>query len=614
MKIIDNIKSPYDLQNYNYKQLDQLSQEIREFLISVISKTGGHLSSNLGVVELSIALHKAFKMPHDKVFFDCGHQSYTHKILTGRKDKMHTMGQIDGIIGFQDINESEFDVFSTGHTSNAISAAMGMAVGRENDNDYHIVPVVGDGSLTGGLALEALLNIHNFNKKIIIVLNDNGMSISSNKTAVSKFRASGQYRLVKNTGRVSKKIPIIGNILYSSAKLTKDIIKGATVGNNFFESMGIKYIGIIDGHNIKALEKAFEDAKQTEESVIVHVLTTKGKGYEKAEEDVSGSYHGVSKFDSSLGLISSIDLTMQSWSKVIADQVQLFMDGNNKINVITPAMMKGSALQGIADKYPDRIFDVGIAEGHALSFASGMSLNGVIPFVSIYSTFLQRGYDQLVHDIARLDQRMVIGIDRAGLSGTSGPTHHGLFDIAMIRDIPNFVLCQPRNMQEAHDLLSLGFKHKGPFAIRYPKGAIKTVKLENNKIELGSWPKLHSVPAHKFNIITLGEAGDIMTKMFIAEKTKGNIYDGRFIKPIDTNLIEKLVKENKPIFVYEHNMISSGLGNIIKQKLYDLGAKNKFKIYAFPDEFIGHGSDIDLLRKYNLDFDSVMNDINAIIK
>ena len=614
MKIIDNIKSPYDLQNYNYKQLDQLSQEIREFLISVISKTGGHLSSNLGVVELSIALHKAFKMPHDKVFFDCGHQSYTHKILTGRKDKMHTMGQIDGIIGFQDINESEFDVFSTGHTSNAISAAMGMAVGRENDNDYHIVPVVGDGSLTGGLALEALLNIHNFNKKIIIVLNDNGMSISSNKTAVSKFRASGQYRLVKNTGRVSKKIPIIGNILYSSAKLTKDIIKGATVGNNFFESMGIKYIGIIDGHNIKALEKAFEDAKLTDESVIVHVLTTKGKGYEKAEEDVSGSYHGVSKFDSSLGLISSIDLTMQSWSKVIADQVQLFMDGNNKINVITPAMMKGSALQGIADKYPDRIFDVGIAEGHALSFASGMSLNGVIPFVSIYSTFLQRGYDQLVHDIARLDQRMVIGIDRAGLSGTSGPTHHGLFDIAMIRDIPNFVLCQPRNMQEAHDLLSLGFKHKGPFAIRYPKGAIKTVKLENNKIELGSWPKLHSVPAHKFNIITLGEAGDIMTKMFIAEKTKGNIYDGRFIKPIDTNLIEKLVKENKPIFVYEHNMISSGLGNIIKQKLYDLGAKNKFKIYAFPDEFIGHGSDIDLLRKYNLDFDSVMNDINAIIK
>lgn len=459
----------------NIDQLKDFSEEIRHFLIEKISKTGGHIGPNLGVVELTIALHKCFNSPTDKILWDVGHQSYVHKILTGRADQFDTLRQFKGLSGFPKMAESEHDVWETGHSSTSLSAAMGMAIARDIKGEKSfIVPVIGDGALTGGMALEALNHIGHEQKDIIVVLNDNEMSIAPNVGALhnvlGRLRTAGKYRWAKDElESFLKKIPAVGGKLAATAERIKDSLKYLVVSGIFFEELGFTYLGPVDGHNFEALFENFQYAKKTKGPILLHVITKKGKGYKPAENDTIGTWHGTGQYKIETGDFIKPVNAPPAWSKLVSDTVLKLAKKDKRIVAITPAMPVGSKLEKFAEQLPDRMYDVGIAEQHAATVAAGLATQKMKPFLAIYSTFLQRAYDQVVHDICRQNLNVFIGIDRAGLVGADGETHQGVFDIAFLRHIPNIVIMMPKDENEGQHMVNTAIKYDGgPIAMRYP--------------------------------------------------------------------------------------------------------------------------------------------------
>ncbi|MDF9866862.1 1-deoxy-D-xylulose-5-phosphate synthase [Bacilli bacterium PM5-3] len=604
---IENIENPIFLDEYNNNELKKLAKDIRKFLVCSIANTGGHLSSNLGVIELTIALHKVFNAPQDKIFFDVGHQSYIHKILTGRAKDFSTLRTYQGLSGYQKISESEYDCFEGGHSSTTISCAVGMAIARDLNNEkYDIVPVIGDGALSGGMAIEALNHLGHLQKKVIVILNDNEMSISKNvgglNNLLDKMRISMSYNKAKQNYKEIMNKSKVGQVAYNGSKKIKDMVK-STVISNMFVDMGIDYIGPLDGHDFHDLLRGLNKAKASKGPIVVHVLTKKGKGYKYAENDVTGKWHGIGKFDAPSGeLLQKKKDNEKSYSQVVADAVYNEMQNNDKIVTITPAMITGSKLEKIFEDFPDRSFDVGIAEQHATMMAAGLALNGMHPFLSIYSTFSQRSYDQFNHDLSRMDLPVVIGLDRAGIVGEDGQTHHGVFDISLYRNLPNFIISAPKDNLEVDALVSLGFKTNHPFIIRYPRGntLIKTGKID---VEIGKWETIAN--NKKKVLISYGSHSEELSK--IIDKKKCGLIHARFLKPLDTKLLDKLFKNETEIIIYEPDIKGGGFASSIleyaNEKKYNT---TKVTIISIDDKFVEAGSINVLMKEYNLAYQDIV--------
>lgn len=614
---IKNIKDPKFLKKLNIEELNNLAKDIRSFILDTVSKTGGHLSSNLGVVELTIALHYCFDAPKDKILFDVGHQCYTHKILTGRADKMEHMRSFGGISGFQKRVESEYDCFEAGHSSTSLPIALGMATARDlNNEDYCVVPVIGDGSLANGLSLEALNQIGFQKRKMIIVFNDNNMSISKNVGALNKtinnLRNSKGYINAKNNVKTFLSRLNNGKSIIENIHNIKERIKNSIIDTNVFDDFGIYYIGPIDGHNIEDLIYAFNIAKEQESPVVVHCITKKGKGYKFCEEDNVGKWHGVGKFDLNSGKFEShLKENEMSYSKLVSTCVEKQMDKNEDIVTITPAMISGSCLENIFSKYPNKSYDVGIAEDLAIDFACGLSMQNKTPFVSVYSSFLQRAYDQLNHDVSRMKLPMVIGIDRCSLVGEDGETHHGVFDISLINSLPNVILVQGRNAQEIANLINTGFSCNKTFFIRYPRGNIinDIVESKIKNIKIGTWEKVIVNNKPKGFVLSYGDDVNKLENEIISRKINVNLINCRYIKPIDEKMLLEISKFKKPIYIYTSDIIKGGIGDSI----LEFYSKNKIsadvRITGIDDQFVTHGEINKLKKSLKIDVDTFIKNI-----
>ena len=612
---VKNIKNPEFLKKLNEKELEALSEDIREFLVDSVSVTGGHLSSNLGIVDLTIALHKVFDISKDKFVFDVSHQCYTHKILTGRAKDFKKLRKQNGLSGFQKMEESKSDSYEAGHSSTSISAALGMAVARDKNNeDFNVVAIIGDGSMGNGLCYEAINHLGEVKSKLIIILNDNEMSISKNVGGLhkhlDKLRSRSCYSNVKNnTKNVLNKIPLVGKYISRFLSDSKEILKKIHVKNGFiFEEMGLNYYGPIDGHDYKELIKYLEIAKNDPSPVILHVVTKKGKGYEPCENDTLGIWHGVGPFNKETGEIIKKDDGLITWSEVISNNLIKLTKDNKKINVITPAMASGSKLLKYKELYPNNFIDVGIAEEHALLFANGMALNNIVPFVSIYSTFLQRGYDEIIHDIARMDTHVILGIDRAGIVGEDGETHQGIYDLTFLLPIPNMIVCTPYDSIEAGNLLYTASITNHPFAIRYSRDRLEYNEVESyKKIKIGSWTTLEE--GKDACIISYGYM--LNKALEVRELVKGKkdlaVINARFQKPIDERLFESLLKKYKKIYIYEEQTVINSLGTYLLQYASNLGYKGDIKLFAIEDKFVRQGSKEQCLASLGLDSKSVAN-------
>ena len=608
MKITE-IKDPKFLKKYDTKELNNLCKDIREFIIDNLSKTGGHLASNLGIVELTVALHYVFDSPKDKMIYDVGHQSYVHKILTGRADKFDKLRQADGISGFQKRSESPHDPFEAGHSSTSIAAALGFAYARDLDKKKNeVIAIIGDGSLTGGLALEALNNVDNLQSKVIIVLNDNEMSISQNVGGLSKFlkeiRMSKSYLNVKEEYKGILEKTKVGTKIYEATHNIKEKFK-KRINDNIFTNLNIDYLGPIDGHNMNELIRAFKKAKASKRSILIHCITKKGKGYKPAEEN-SSSWHGVGTYDIETGKQNKSNIT--SLSEVVSNTVHEFMKKDRDIVTITPAMINGSKLEQIFKDFPNRSIDTGITESFATTLACAISLNDKKVFLPIYSSFLQRAYDNINHDIARMNAHVVIGIDRAGLVGEDGDTHHGIFDISFLNSIPNMVICMGKDVEEIRNLLYTGFyKQTNPFCIRYERAALEFKKTNFKEIKVGTWEYLKKSNS-KNTVISYGtDVTDLYEKL---KDQDVNIINARYIKPIDKTILKELIKDNHKIYVYETNIKTNSLGTNILEYFNYKEAPNKIKITGIDNKYINHGKIKDLKIKNNLDIDYITEDIN----
>lgn len=608
MKITE-IKDPKFLKKYNEKELNELCQNIREFIIENLSKTGGHLASNLGIVELTVALHYVFDSPKDKMIYDVGHQSYIHKILTGRADKFDKLRQIDGISGFQKRSESPHDPFEAGHSSTSIAGALGFAYARDLDKKKNeVIAIIGDGSLTGGLALEALNNVDNLGSKVIIVLNDNAMSISQNVGGLSNFlkeiRMSKSYLNVKEEYKGILSKTKVGTKIYEATHDIKEKFK-KKINDNIFTNLNIDYLGPIDGHNMNELIKAFKKAKSSKKSILIHCITKKGKGYKPAEDN-SSSWHGVGTYDVETGKQNKSNIT--SLSEVVSNTVHEFMEKDRDVVTITPAMINGSKLEKIFKDFPNRSIDTGITESFATTLACAISLNNKKVFLPIYSSFLQRAYDNINHDIARMNAHVVIGIDRAGLVGEDGDTHHGIFDISFLNSIPNMVICMGKDVEEIRNLLYTGFyKQQNPFCIRYERSALEFKKTNFKEIKVGTWEYLKKSKSTN----TVISYGTDVIKLYEELKDKDiNIINARYIKPIDKTILKELIKENHKIYVYETNIKTNSLGTNILEYFNYKEAPNKIKITGIDNKYINHGKVKDLKTKNNLDIDYIIKDID----
>ncbi|MEG0469791.1 MAG: 1-deoxy-D-xylulose-5-phosphate synthase, partial [Longicatena sp.] len=550
-----DIKEPQDIKDLSFAQLADLSQQIRLFLVQSIAKTGGHLSSNLGIVELTIALHYVFDSPKDRFLFDVGHQSYVHKILTGRAGQFSTLRQYKGIAGFQKRKESEHDVWEAGHSSTSLSAALGMAVARDLNHDtYQVLPVIGDGALSGGMAIEALNQIGSEQRNMVIIFNDNNMSISKNVGAMdetfTKLRMSKPYNTLKDDLKSSLSTTKLGNSVLKTMTNMKNAVKENVVDTSIFGDFNLDYIGPVDGHDIKSLVKVLNIAKHHEGPIVVHVMTKKGKGYRYAEDDSEGKWHGVSQFDPETGqTLSKLPAGHLNWSEVISETLLDLAKQNEDIVAITPAMKGGSKLDKFFQELPQRSFDCGIAEEHAMTFAAGLAVSGKRPFISVYSSFLQRAYDQINHDVARMELPVVIGIDRCGLVGEDGETHHGVFDIAMLRSIPNMILAQPKDSLEAQNMLYTAFsQNTQPFALRYPRGSVPYGKAPTYEaLPIGSWTSWCSQEDYDAIVITYGSDVDKVISKAGVNGVNLRVVNARFFKPIDEAMLEELYHSKKPI-------------------------------------------------------------------
>jgi 1-deoxy-D-xylulose-5-phosphate synthase len=606
-----SIKNPSFLKGLTNNELEKLSKEIRQFLIEKLSVTGGHIGPNLGVVELTIALHKCFDSPKDKIIWDVGHQSYVHKILTGRASEFDTLRKFNGLSGFPKRQESEHDIWETGHSSTSLSAAMGMAIARDlkKENSY-VIPVIGDGALTGGMALEALNHIGHEKKDMIVVLNDNEMSIAPNvgalHTILGRLRTAGKYQWAKDElESLLKKVPAVGGVLAATAERIKDSLKYLLVSGIFFEELGFTYLGPVDGHNFEALFESFGHAKKTSGPVLLHVITKKGKGFSPAEMDRIGTWHGTGPYKMDTGAFVKPLNAPPAWSSLVSETVRKLARRDKRIVAITPAMPVGSKLEGFASEFPDRMFDVGIAEQHAATVAAGLATQGMKPFLAIYSTFLQRAYDQVVHDICRQNLNVFIGIDRAGLVGADGETHQGVFDIAFLRHIPNIVLMMPKDENEGQHMVYTAINYDdGPIAMRFPRGNGLGVPMDENlhTIPIGTWEVLKE--GDDAVILTFGttipmaiEAAGQLEKQGISVK----VVNARFLKPLDENMLLQLLKEKMPILTIEEAVLQGGFGSAVLEFANNEGFYNAvIDRMGIPDRFIEHGDVDSLLEEIGL--------------
>ena len=618
------IQNPKFLKQMSNEQLVQLSQQIRQFLIEKLSKTGGHIGPNLGVVELTIALHKVFDSPKDKLIWDVGHQSYVHKILTGRASQFDTLRQYKGLCGFPKRSESEHDVWETGHSSTSLSAAMGMAIARDlKGTDEYIVPIIGDGALTGGMALEALNHIGHEKKDMIVILNDNEMSIAPNVGALhnvlGRLRTAGKYRWVKDElEMLLKKIPAVGGKLAATAERLKDSIKYLLVSGVFFEELGFTYFGPVDGHNFEDLFENLHYAKKTKGPVLVHVITKKGKGYHPAENDKVGTWHGTGPYKIETGDFIQTKQSAPSWSALVSETVRKLAREDRRIVAITPAMPVGSKLEGFENEFPDRMYDVGIAEQHAATMAAGLATQGMKPFLAIYSTFLQRAYDQVVHDICRQNLNVFFGIDRAGLVGADGETHQGVFDIAFLRHIPNMVLMMPKDENEGQHMVYTAIQYDdGPIAMRFPRGNGLGVPMDKQlkKIPIGTWEVLRE--GTDVAILTFGTT--IPMALQAAERLANDgisvqVVNARFIKPLDEHMLHALLQKNMPLLTIEEAVLQGGFGSAVLEFAHDHGYHGAvIDRMGIPDRFIEHGGVSQLLEEIGLTTEHVMERICLLL-
>lgn len=616
MTILEDIEFPQDIKKLNRNQLYQLADEIRDFLIEEVSKTGGHLASNLGVVELTLALHHVFNMPYDKIIWDVGHQAYVHKILTGRKKMFDTLRKYKGLSGFPKPNESKYDIFGAGHSSTSISAALGFACARDIKGEkYDVVAIIGDGALTGGMAFEALNDAGNSNKNIIVVLNDNEMSISQNvgglSSYLSKIRTEPAYLNFRDDmGNAVKRIPAIGQNIYKSTEKLKDSIKYLfLIQGMLFEELGFTYLGPIDGHNIEGMIDVLKRAKNIKGPVLVHVVTKKGKGYCFAEKNPD-IFHGIDPFEIETG--KKIGIPKMTYSKAFGEEIIKEAEENEKIVAITAAMRDGTGLREFSEKFPRRFFDVGIAEQHGVTFSAGLAANGLKPIIAVYSTFLQRGYDQIVHDVCIQNLPVVFAIDRAGIVGEDGETHQGVLDISYLRSIPNMTIVSPKDISEFRQLLRWCFKYnKGPVAIRYPRGGDYNIELkESSHISYGKW----DIVKEGKGPVVLAVGKMVQTACMACDKLSKHsidisIVNCRFIKPIDFLMLDDIFNEAPFIITIEDNYLSGGFGSGVLEYAAKKGYNGKIINLGYPDEFITHGNTDILYKKYGLDAEGLFDTI-----
>ena len=616
--VLEKINDVNDIKNLSWEELEVLSEEIREFLIEKISITGGHLAPNLGVVELTMALHLSFDLPADKIVWDVGHQAYTHKILTGRKTGFDELRKYGGMSGFPKRKESDCDAFDTGHSSTSISAAMGLVNARDlRGEKHHVIAVIGDGALTGGMAYEALNNASHLKKNFIIVLNDNKMSISENLGGMSKYlnsiRTADAYNGFKS-GVEHTLINIGGQRVAESLKRTKDGIKQWFVPGMLFENMGIKYLGPVDGHDIHAMRRVFNEAKRVKGAVIVHVLTKKGCGYEPAEKNPS-KFHGTDPFVIETGLPKK-KKEKPNYTDVFSTSLCKLAEKNENVVAITAAMPDGTGLKKFASQYPSRFFDVGIAEEHAVTFAAGLAAGGMTPVVAVYSSFLQRAYDQIVHDVCIQNLHVIFAIDRAGLVGSDGETHQGIFDLSFLASIPNLCIMAPKNKQELYAMLKFAVKYDGPIAIRYPRGeAYEGLDAFREKIVYGKAEMLYK--EQDIALMAVGSMVKVAEEVRETLKEKGlscTLINARFVKEFDKEMIGDLAADHKLLVTLEENVVTGGFG----ERVVDYVASNQIDLsvekIALPDMYVEHGNVNILYRDAKIDAESVAERILSAVE
>lgn len=614
--VLEKINEVNDIKNFNSEELGTLAEEIREFLIEKISITGGHLAPNLGVVELTMALHLSFDLPADKIVWDVGHQAYTHKILTGRKTGFDELRKYGGMSGFPKRKESECDAFDTGHSSTSISAAMGLVNARDLRNEkHHVVAVIGDGALTGGMAYEALNNASHLKKNFIIVLNDNKMSISENLGGMSKYlnsiRTAEFYNGLKS-GVENTLIHMGGQKVAEGLKRTKDGIKQWFVPGMLFENMGIKYLGPVDGHDIAAMRRVFNEAKRVKGAVLVHVLTKKGCGYEPAEKNPA-RFHGTDPFVIETGLPKK-KKEKPNYTDVFSSALCKLAEKNEDVVAITAAMPDGTGLKKFANQYPKRFFDVGIAEEHAVTFAAGLAAGGMTPVVAVYSSFLQRAYDQIVHDVCIQNLHVVFAIDRAGLVGSDGETHQGIFDLSFLANIPNLCIMAPKNKQELYSMLKFALKYDGPIAIRYPRGtAYEGLDAFREKIVYGKAEMLFK--EQEIALFAVGSMVKVAEEVREILKEKGKnctLINARFVKEFDKELIRELAADHHLLVTMEENVTTGGFG----ERVVDFVSSNKIDLevekIALPDMYVEHGNVNILYKDAKIDAESVAERILSV--
>lgn len=610
--ILEGIETSSDIKKLNAKQIGLLAGEIRSFLLDSVSKTGGHLASNLGVVELTLALHAVFDLPQDKLVWDVGHQCYVHKMLTGRCEKFGSLRQFDGLSGFPKTNESEYDSFNTGHSSTSISAALGLAKARDlSGGDHHVVAVIGDGAMTGGMAYEALNNAAVANTRLIVVLNDNAMSISRNVGGLSDYlnritNREGYFKMKDQIDRTLHRIPGVGHKLFLALRSFKNWIKYLFVPDKLFTELGFKYFGPIDGHDFRKVSLVLQQAKTRNEPVLVHVCTKKGKGYQYAESNPD-SFHGIAKFDLETGRTIQLG-KKESYSSMFGDYLCKLAEDYDKICAITAAMPCGTGLERFSKRYPKRFFDVGIAEQHAVTFAAGLAAGGYVPVVAVYSSFLQRAYDQILHDVALQNLHVVFAIDRAGIVGEDGETHQGLYDMAFLSSIPNMTVLAAADYTELKRMMDFAVTCRGPVAIRYPRGRAEGILSEGGPVEMGKGRLLYD--GKDVVLLAVGRMTGVAVKAQELLRKRGisaAVADLRFAKPLDEKLILQMAQKTGFVVSLEDGACCGGVGERIAALLRDLSCRILIK--SFPDEFVCQGKTTILFQKYRMDAESIAQEI-----
>ncbi len=613
-QLLDQIELPRGLRRLNVQQMEQLAEEIRALIIHTVSVNGGHLAPSLGTVELTLALYSTFSFPQDKLIWDVGHQAYTHKILTGRRDSFHTLRQKDGITGFPKRAESEYDAFGVGHASTSISAAVGMAAARDiRGEKHHVIAVIGDGALTGGEAFEALDHAGDMGRNLIVILNDNEMSIDKNVGAMSAYLsqmriAPQYYRAKRDVENLIRSIPHIGGKMLRTANSIKEGVRSALVPGSFFEELGFRYVGPLDGHNIQHMREVFSRVKEISGPVLLHVHTKKGKGYGPAES-APEKFHGIGKFDEETGTVQK-KKSAPSYTAVFSQALQDYAAKDPDVVAVTAAMPSGTGLKAFGEKFPKRFFDVGIAEEHAVTFAAGMAAAGLRPVVALYSTFAQRAYDQLMHDICLQNLPVLLCLDRAGLVGEDGPTHHGVFDLSYLRHMPNMSILVPKDENELRQMLFAALHHLGPAAIRYPRGTGLGVPVEEEPEPL-VWGTAEILKEGSdvaiFAVGTMVTVASRAADLLEAEGFSVTVVNMRFVKPLDGKVLRAYGTSVKCVMTCEENALAGGFGSAVAEFFADEGISVPMVRFGIPDTFVEQGSRQELLELCGLTAESMVN-------